>query len=749
MRIGSNNLGLRIANDLRISSLAISRALNRLSTGSRVSSPKEDVASFSMASRIQTQVRGLRQSMLNINQYQGMLETASTALSRQIELVSEMRALANDAANGSASSIERENINKKIASLLEEFNKTTNETKFGELHLLRGDLSNFRFDLGGGSSTDLSLPSLSSQEIFSSSVGTGRFSPAQSSAIYTGTSYDLKSADLNNDGHQDLIYLRLGQSLNVQLGNGTGNFAAPITSATNTSATSFELADFNGDGILDIVTPDASPNTISLQIGYGDGSFATRVTTAASHAINGIASGDVDADGDIDIVGYSSSAGTQSVFINQGDGSFSVSATQSGVATIADIELADIDNDGDMDIVSASAGSPGSTEDTTITLNSGVADSYKGNYILLQLASGASHYFWFSVDGGGSDPGIFGATAHQVALNSVTDNTPTAIATKLRTAMSAVVGWTITAAGATTTVKNSSVGSVTDASTDDPTNISVTVTTQGAAAATGGVSAWLSNGDGTFGSSTTIVSTNLNTIRLGDINNDGILDLIRHTTASTSLVYHLGTGAGSFGSATTLTTSTGFTRFNLIDLNNDGLLDIVGTATNLVDVFLNQGGGSFATRTTYTAPASAGWITSGDFNEDGAIDLALGRSISTNINILSGIATDRAMLPAFNIQSVEDALNLIEVLDAGAEALLNAQSKLSTASLRLERVYDSKEKLTESLEDSYQDIASVDHALEVAELTRMQILQNAQIAALTQSNLQAQVVLRLLDFGET
>src|SRR4051794_18084191 len=81
-------------------STAISRALNRLSTGLRVSSPSDDAPAFALGTRLDSQIRGLRMGIQNANEAKGMLETASSALSSQMDLIQRMRELAVQASSG-------------------------------------------------------------------------------------------------------------------------------------------------------------------------------------------------------------------------------------------------------------------------------------------------------------------------------------------------------------------------------------------------------------------------------------------------------------------------------------------------------------------------------------------------------------------------------------------------------------------------------------------------------------------------
>ena len=144
--------------------------------------------------------------------------------------------------------------------------------------------------------------------------------------------FHAKVVDLDGDGHQDLVFAMNG-SLGVSLGNGDGTFGA-MTSLPPGSfpGTYFGLvvADFNGDGKLDIAATDfGSPfggfGTLVFYAGNGDGTFAapTAVTLQISSFPGSLASGDFNGDGKQDLlIGFPSLA---VVVFGNGDGTFNQS----------------------------------------------------------------------------------------------------------------------------------------------------------------------------------------------------------------------------------------------------------------------------------------------------------------------------------------------------------------------------------------------------------------------------------------
>ncbi len=92
------------------------------------------------------------------------------------------------------------------------------------------------------------------------------------------------------------------------------------------------MADFNGDGIPDIVTSNRGDNTVSVLLGNGDGTFGPQETFPTGKTPRAVAVGDFNGDGQVDIVTANLGDDTASVLLGKGDGTFSFGAQQSAPA---------------------------------------------------------------------------------------------------------------------------------------------------------------------------------------------------------------------------------------------------------------------------------------------------------------------------------------------------------------------------------------------------------------------------------
>jgi flagellin len=136
----------------------------------------------------------------------------------------------------------------------------------------------------------------------------------------------------------------------------------------------------------------------------------------------------------------------------------------------------------------------------------------------------------------------------------------------------------------------------------------------------------------------------------------------------------------------------------------------------------------------------------GDFNGDGAIDLAgTLRSIS-KIGVFEARTRKSSGLTDIDFRNSEEAGEFLQIVD---NAIAEIQSKMDQVGLihsQLDLQQARSLSMTEALEDARSRVSDVDLATETAELVRLQILQQAQVAAATQANLSQRVVLELLRF---
>ncbi|MEW5799865.1 MAG: FG-GAP-like repeat-containing protein [Bacteroidota bacterium] len=194
--------------------------------------------------------------------------------------------------------------------------------------------------------------------------GAGTFSNSVFSALTTHYDiYDYTSADVDNDGDNDIITIHSGNGNNfvtITLNNKERSFASPVDYTIAEGARKMAVADANGDGYIDIIVANQSGMYFSVLFNNGDGTFASAVDYNLGMDLYQIATGDVDGDGDIDLLvrGYENNAGVDqlSVAYNNGSGGFSnqmnidiKSGDPEYYYSYTNAVLLDFDSDGDLD----------------------------------------------------------------------------------------------------------------------------------------------------------------------------------------------------------------------------------------------------------------------------------------------------------------------------------------------------------------------------------------------------------------
>lgn len=183
--------------------------------------------------------------------------------------------------------------------------------------------------------------------------------------LLAGFASDTESVllvDVNHDGHLDIIEGRDGGQNRLNLGHGNGTFAAGTTIGSETDSTrDLHAADMDHDGNLDLVVANSGA-TNKVYFGDGSGGFDATGTDIGSETEStlSIALGDLDRDGDIDVV--AANGAVKRVYLNDGSGGFAANGTDIGLDSdnTRRIALADFTSDGLLDLVLANnSSSPG------------------------------------------------------------------------------------------------------------------------------------------------------------------------------------------------------------------------------------------------------------------------------------------------------------------------------------------------------------------------------------------------------
>jgi hypothetical protein len=236
-------------------------------------------------------------------------------------------------------------------------------------------------DFNGDGKLDLALSGTNAQNnpvvyiLLGNGNGTFQTPVAYPISFSPGITAPMATGDFNGDGKLDLV---AGQS--ILLGNGDGTFQAAMSLPAQyvpSGGTQFVAADFNGDGKLDLVAEENSGEDLLVMLGNGNGTFTAltpiavtedcSTMTGSTCAIGSLSAADFNDDGVLDlVVDYTPSptvtpvgSGTFAVYLGNGDGTFqtpvltNASVSSGNYVTLDQIAAADFNGDGKQDVFSA------------------------------------------------------------------------------------------------------------------------------------------------------------------------------------------------------------------------------------------------------------------------------------------------------------------------------------------------------------------------------------------------------------
>jgi len=139
MSVINTNLNALVSQESsRASNLKLSRSMERLSTGLRINSAKDDAAGLAITNRMTSQVRGIQMAIKNSNDAISMSQTAEGAYGQVGNILQRMRELAVQSATGTNSASDRSSIQLEVTQLVEEINHIADTTNFNNIKLLDG-----------------------------------------------------------------------------------------------------------------------------------------------------------------------------------------------------------------------------------------------------------------------------------------------------------------------------------------------------------------------------------------------------------------------------------------------------------------------------------------------------------------------------------------------------------------------------------------------------------------------------------
>ncbi|MDC5703569.1 flagellin [Vibrio europaeus] len=234
----------------------LNQSLERLSSGYRINSAKDDAAGLQISNRLESQMRGLDVAMRNANDGISIMQTAEGAMNETTNLLQRMRDLSLQSANGSNSHAERVALQEEMAALNDELNRIAETTSFGGRKLLNGSFSSSSFQIGAssGEAVQVSLKNMRSDSLDMGGFSYIAASKADSNWQVAQGNNQLVMQYTNAQGQQETI------NIEAKTGDDIEELATYINGQTDKV-----LASVNEEGQLQIfMAGDKTSGTISF-----------------------------------------------------------------------------------------------------------------------------------------------------------------------------------------------------------------------------------------------------------------------------------------------------------------------------------------------------------------------------------------------------------------------------------------------------------------------------------------------------
>ncbi|KKX64011.1 flagellin [Pseudomonas putida] len=157
LSVNTNITSLGVQKNLNKASDALSNSMNRLSSGLKINSAKDDAAGMQIANRLGNQVKGLNVAIANANNGVSIAQTAEGAMQESTNLLQRLRELALQSANGDKSDADRTSLQQEFTAKVGELTRISQTTTFGGRNLLDGSFSNVGFQIGANANETISF----------------------------------------------------------------------------------------------------------------------------------------------------------------------------------------------------------------------------------------------------------------------------------------------------------------------------------------------------------------------------------------------------------------------------------------------------------------------------------------------------------------------------------------------------------------------------------------------------------------
>ena len=157
LMVNTNTASINAQRNLNNTTRSLGQSFQRLSSGLRINSAKDDAAGLAISERFSTQIRGLNQAVRNTNDGVSLAQTAEGGLQESGSILQRMRELSVQSANDTNTTADRESIQEEIGALVDELDRIATKTTFNNQNLLDGSFTGAKFHIGANFRENLTV----------------------------------------------------------------------------------------------------------------------------------------------------------------------------------------------------------------------------------------------------------------------------------------------------------------------------------------------------------------------------------------------------------------------------------------------------------------------------------------------------------------------------------------------------------------------------------------------------------------
>jgi len=705
--INTNTKALDAQESMRVSGLAMSQAMERLSTGKKINSAKDDAAGLAITNRMTSQIRGIAKAIGNTNDAISMAQTAEGAIGNVNDILQRMRELAVQAASGTMNDSDRSSLQLEVSQLKSQIDNIASTTNHNNIKLLDGSAQNLTIQTGiiAGDNIKFGFASVKTKDI-----GIGSKAFLQSAGGTVAVRAALSASQLYLNG------VAVGASMTSD----------DTASSSNKDASAIaKAAAINRVSNLSGVYARAESNSIS-----GSSMTAQSAVSTGTISINGVSTDTITTSTDTSL-----SRKTVVNAINAISAQTGVTATDTGDDKLGVTLTA---NDGRNITLAATTLSAATTGLKVVA-----STTYVGSYSLFSLdgrdinisqAAGAS-----TIEGyAGLQTGNYKA---DTAIYTTVDRTATTAAP-----VSSTSGLLM---GNSLVINNVAIGagvSTDDNSTFDPaTGVGTTSATRASSAiaiaaainrksSDTGVTATAASNilRGTGFTATSVASSKgvfLNgvTFTVSAKTVSQVIDRFNQYSAQTGVV------ASRFGEGVQLEATDGRTIILGSSATSAGL--------GLTGVTIGASG---------VGTSAAAYTSAVQLSSDKAFTVKSGSMGDSNLEKLGfrtgtyGASANGLKVAQLDISSANGATQALIAIDSAINTVSAAQANSGAINNRLDIIVNNLSEANQNITASRSRILDTDYAVETTSLAKQQIISQAATAMLAQANQSSQSILSLL-----